>query len=241
MVPVIRIRDPSNDSVAEPVVTSTGSGTETSPPGLNAASDTRRVRWENRLSTVPVAITVRPAGQSPTAVESRYSAIPPVASWMNPERPLSSAPRPVVRTPSIATVAPSPDPRASAMDVTTTGVGVGSGVGVGLGVGTAVGVGVVAGVGLGVGVGLSVGVGVGAGVGVGVGVGVGAALAVGVGIAVGAGDCPGAGTAGAPRPCGEGAAWTNQSMLFSFVSDAFPRRPPGALSRLEPAGGVVAA
>src|SRR4051794_40690547 len=214
MVPVIRIRDPSNDSVAEPVATSTGSATETSAAGVSAASDTRSVRCEKRLSTVPVAMTVRPAGQSPTAVESRYSAIPPVASWMNPERPLSSAPRVVVRTPSIATVAPSTNPRASAMGVTTTGVGVGSGVGVGLGVGTAVGMAV--GVGLGVGVGLSVGLAVGVGVGVGVGdavgaalaegvgvgfgvgVGVGAAFALAVGIAVGAGDCPAAGTAGGP-------------------------------------------
>src|SRR6476661_7712659 len=90
-----------------------------------------------------------------------------------------------------------------------------------------------------VGVGVDVGVGVGVGEGVGVGVGVGAG--VGVGETVGIGVAPPPGTAGAARPCGDGAPWTNQSVALSFVSVPLPARPPGERSMLDPAGGAETA
>ncbi|MFL5720092.1 MAG: hypothetical protein ACJ778_06405, partial [Chloroflexota bacterium] len=76
---------------------------------------------------------------------------------------------------------------------------------------------------------------------VGIAVAVGLAVGAGVGTAVGVGDWPGAGTAGAPRPCGEGVPWLNQSVLFSFESDPFPSAPPGALSILDAGGGAAVA
>src|SRR4029077_16760588 len=62
-----------------------------------------------------------------------------------------------------------------------------------------------------------------------------------VGIGVGLGDAPGAGAAGAPRPCGEGAAWANKSRPFWVVSVPFPSAPPGDRATLDPVGGAAAA
>ena len=70
-VPAMRIREPSADSVAEPVGISMGSGMAPDPSETSAVSASRSVRCENRLSSVPVAVTVEPAGQSPMTAASR--------------------------------------------------------------------------------------------------------------------------------------------------------------------------
>ena len=64
---------------------------------------------------------------------------------------------------------------------------------------------------------------------------------VGVGATDGVGVAPPPGTAGAARPCGDGAPWTNQSVALSFVSVPLPARPPGERSMLEPVGGAETA
>jgi hypothetical protein len=148
------------------------------------------------------------------------------------------------------TCVPSGSARASRIDCTGVGVGLGDGVGagVGVGVGTGVGVGVGAGVGVAVGVGSGVAVGSGVGTGLGVGGAVGAELGVGVGlgvgngvaVGVGTGEPPGSGVGGDARFWGVGTV-TWKSAALSFVSEPLPPNPPGSRSRLDPAAGAGAA
>src|SRR3954453_16926890 len=172
-------------------------------------------------------------------------AMPPVASSMNPVRPLSRAPRSLVSTPATVTIDASGIPRASAI-VVKDGEGEGVGVGVGTSVGDGVdceladgvavgsGLGSIDGVGSGVGVstGVALGVTVGSGLGVPGGVGLGVAVAMGVGVG------PVAGTAGDARFWAPGTLEMNQSVAVSFVSFVLPAAPPGRRSTLDDAGGA---
>src|SRR5260221_2900233 len=181
-----------------------------------------------------------PAGSGSSIAMSRYNAIPAVASWMNPVRPDSRAPRAVVSVPSITAVVPSPWARASRIG-TIKGVGTGVGVGstVGLGVGSGVGVGVGSGVGASVGSAVGVIVSVGAGLGVtwavGTGVSEGAAVGVGAGVSVGLGVGAtvglalglGAGTGGEASDCGFGLTSAKKSIEVLFRSSVVPAGRPG--------------
>ena len=96
-----------------------------SPSRDRRLGDPERALRVTAPSVDPATRIFVPAGHVPTTVASRYSAIPPVASWTKPPWPHSSAPRPSSGRQRCAPT-PSAMARAAAID---TGVGVDVGTG----------------------------------------------------------------------------------------------------------------
>ena len=239
IVPETASRRPSSDSVAAPVVMPSASGIGWRPTTSivdPATLTTLRLKYE---PTTPSTAIDEPTARTFAKAASSRSAIPPVASWRNPTRAASRAPRSVVRVPATRTIVPSGCVRASAIDIVSTGAAVGVGTGVRVGVGTAsLGMGVGIGDWVGIALGTVVGVAIGVAIGVAVGVGT-ASLGKGVGIGDwdGPGTTPGSGAGSAARFCGFGIA-IEKSARLSFESVPLPRAPPGRRSTLEPAMGA---